>query len=590
MADPVIPPDEPTGTPTPQTPSPIDTTAAEKLNSILSEAVGKQGVLADQAAAYAKSVEHLKEQYEEALAMFSSLDQKERSAAYKQLREQRELLSVAERYFVSQKGITAEQEKQSEILKGIQRAGLKMGLDPEQIRATQERAKQDYAISLIDRRITGWTAAAQRMGELVDLSFQSQMAGARGRAVGLMRGAGMAGLEAGPNIGQDAAMRMFGATGSAMGPLERMAAFNKIMMESPRAFEKNEEKMKTFIGTLAYFGATTDQMVSLLIDGSRSANLTTTDIAGAFRSASMMQKDLGLSTNETAANLLNMTKVVRQSGGSLMDASSILSAFSENVKGAGVALAPMEKMALASKFAAGVFSMPVDKLLGLTMFTTGRSLQSIGPGDIGSGNALATVRATFERISQQVGNSYAEQLVATEKTAQLVGINVSNLQEVEALRDILKSSNMDQKEAKRKLEEMSNPALVTARGIENLKETIEPLKSIDNSVKQILSHLTVTGNLMRTAVESLAFLKLIGAPTDRIAGTLLAGMGGAATAKAAAALRTGWTALRSSSAAEGIVLGAEAFAASELAVPALVLGGTIGAVYGINKLHHAMEK
>lgn len=573
-------------TPIPPIPPPGDFDALARMNAILSEMVGSTSILKNEQAAYSKLVEHVTDQYDELVALATGLDSSERAIGRQLLRkinDQKDLILAAEKYLNVQKGITKEQKDQEEILRGIRLAGEKMGLDPSKIREAERRAEDDFAKNLIDTRIMSWTAAATKIGQILNIDFQSQMVGAMGRGVTLARGANAGELS--PEDVKSAANKMFGAMGSAMGPLERVEAFNKIMAESPKALGASADGMFELIGTMAAFGASTDQMISTLIKGARESGLTTADISRIYRSSNIIAKDLGLSTLETSEHLMEMTRVARQSGGSINAAQTVLSAFSKEVTGAGVALTGVEKLGLANKFVTGVFGMPVDKLLGLAMFTTGKPLQSIGPSDVGGDSALGVARNTWDKISRDVGGSYAEQLVATQKIAQLLGVNVSNLQEVEALQSILKNSSMDQAEAKKQLEIMSNPMKVTALGIADLKAAIPPLTSIDNTTKQILSHFTWTGTILQNLVTVMAGLRLAGVSGAGFTGMLGAGLAGGSINT----LKTGLAASRIGRLGAGGAALLGGAAAAEVIGPALLIGGGLMAgEWAINKAMQAM--
>src|SRR5262249_48716212 len=155
-----------------------------------------------------------------------------------------------------------------------------------QISAAQKRATDDLTTSLFSQRMTGWTVAARQLGEVLGVEFQSQMAGARGRGAALARGAGVAGLEGVTGVGAQAlSNQLFGAAGVALGPLERLEALNKILKEAPKVAGESSDSIRTLIGTMAYFGASTDEMIDTLVRGSRESNLNALDVAHTYRSA-----------------------------------------------------------------------------------------------------------------------------------------------------------------------------------------------------------------------------------------------------------------------------------------------------------------
>lgn len=413
--------------------------------------------------------------------------------------------------------------------------------------AMQKIEKLSVAFAAVS---SGVAATIQGIDKIADIGFQSQMAGTKGRAFGLMQGAGMA--PSGPGAAMTESNRMFGMTGAAMGPDERVAAYSKILTEFPKAAGESSDSMTTLIGALGYFGLNVDEATASLIRGGKDAGLNAEQVAQSYRAASVVAKNLGLSTKETGAELLGLTTSIRAAGGTSAQAQNIMKMFSGDIVSMGQSLTAVEKLNLGKMFA-GIASMPVDKILGLTMFATGKSLQSVGPQDLEKGAIFGTAKATWDKISSSVGGSYAEQLVATQKIGQLLGINISSARDVSALQQVM-DKKLSSEDFEKEIDMLANPAMVTAKGMEALKIAVDPLKSIDNTAKDIRNIMSPLGAFMQS------FPQLIGAAkvampvastamsTLQAAPTLIAGYGwlaGTELGAAAIGLATGpvgWTA------------------------------------------------
>jgi len=480
------------------------------------------------------------------------------------------LMASAEKFL----GITDKTNKliqeRKDVMLGLLQIGKQMNiLGTEEYTDAVKRADLDFKKQLYDRAKGDWTSAINTAGEIINYQFQSQMLGAMGRGRTLMQGAGMGPSTPGGALG--GADRMFGATGSAMNPLERMSAFNKILEEAPRAANQSTASMKNMIGTMAYFGASTDKMVASLIKGSREAGMTANDIAKVYSFSSISAKELGLSTMETGDNLLELTHIFRQVGGGVNQAAAVLSMFSHNIHALGINLQGVEKLELASKFVQGISSLPFDKMAGLTMYNTGKPLQAITEQDMSS--PLKTAMATFQRISSQIGPGFVNQGAAVEKTAELLGMHLNALQTV-SLQKILREGGTANEKA---FEKLADPTKYMAEGIDNLKESMEPLKSIDNNIKNIqgmMSSMLSWGSAITGVIPALTGLRILGGA---------AGISGGLGTVAAGA--------------SSLVLGEEAAAAigtgvaGAFSAPALVGVGALGALaYGGYKAGQMAKK
>lgn len=594
---PTLPPDE-SGTPTPpQNPVPSKETldTLERMKEIYSTIAGQGAILNKEFASYAALAEYVTQQHARMAELSLDLVRGKKAEGAELLRratEAKTAVELSERYLSVQKGVTKELFEQVKISRSIKEVGHRLGLPEEDIAKAMRRSEIDFAGARLETglsKVSGITSALSALGAVFAIDFQSRFAGATGRGMTAARGAGYELTQADV---QSRSNQMFGAFGVSMGPLERVEAFTKIVREAPQVFEGSRDKMRGLIGTMTAFGASSDQIIQTLIRGNRELNLNTNDLANSYLKANIIAKDLGLSTLEIADSLLAMTAEARHSGGSIKDAQAVLMSFGKSAEAAGIAIAPAERMFQAQKFAQGVFNMPVDRLMGLSMFTSGKGIEQLGEKDLAGGAPLAIAQKTWDKISRDVGGSYGEQILATQKVGQLLGVNVSNLYEVKNLQNILNRGIVDQEEADKELQRMIDPMGTIAKGIADMPKITDPLKSIDNTTQKILAHFSSLGTLMQNMTTTLAALKVItsaGSATNAIGNTI---HGIATGATAARITRGGWMGTRALMAAGrvGAAVGA-GVAAGEVAIP-LIIGS--GLVWGAHKLldkdTHASEK
>jgi hypothetical protein len=502
-------------------------------------------------------------------------------AEYEAIEDESKRIASVEKYFGVTKGVTKELQEQERIRKAIEKTGAALGMQTADIARLQALAaadtmleqRQGHAAAFGEKvgRVTSTAGSALGAADAVfNFQLQNAMIGAIGKATTLMQGGNIRGGA------QALSNQLFGGTGEAMGPVERMEALNKVLMNAPRAAGETSASMNKMIGTMAFFGADMDKITENLIKGNKDLNLSADNLADVYMSANAVSKNLGLSTLDTSDNLLEMYASLRQVGGSVHQAESILDSFGKTVGKTGMSAS--EAASLAQKFSQGISSLPIEKMMGLVQFTTGKPLQAQTAADLGNGNIIPTVLATFSKISSQMGGSYSEQLVATEKIAQMVGINVSSFRDVSNLMTQLKSGALTEHD----INLLSNPAVAAAKGIEDLKATIDPLKRIANATE----NLQATVSTLSATITNWGLGNLMPALIGLKVGSGVVGAFGGAAKVAAATTGTGITA------GLGTMEVGEIAAMGLLSAPALVATAGVAAAgaAGYYGTKYAMDK
>ena len=420
-------------------------------------------------------------------------------------------------------------------------------------------------------------------GKVLGIDYAGQMSALRGQVSASMTGANVAGGGAagmgfnmmgfGPRGGAAAlSSQMFGGISSSiMAPDEKMSALLKVLKEAPLVAGETTASMTTLIGTLANFGLSVDESMDMVIKASRNNAMGAKDVAQVYRAANVISRDLGLSTRETANELIDMTTALRKVGGNSSTAQGILNVFNKDITAMGQSLSAVEKMGFAKDFAKGMGGMSLATAAGLKQFTSGQSIQSMNPEDLSGKNLIRIAKDTFDKIQANIGQSPMEKLLATSAMgSKLFGINAQSPQAAEAFYKIMSSGDFN-KDMETKLDLLSDPAGVTARGIDALQATINPLISIDNNTKWIQTFMAGGG-----------LMQMLAAIAPLLAGTRMAGsLIGAGEAYGAGALISPAIAKWGGRAAAGAAplvaegfIGAGALAAlGPYVVPAAVIGG-----------------
>lgn len=424
--------------------------------------------------------------------------------------EEEKYLEMASRYYANttDKELAARREEQA-LINGIQLLGIKLGLEQDIIDAKKQQLQEEIAAQKSGQRWQAWADFFKQISNTIDISFQGQLLAAKGQAAALSRGAaGQFGTGLTQTGAGGAAAQLFsGIPTGVMGPIERVKAFSDILEKAPRLAGAGADSMRTFFGTMGYFGSSVDESLGLLIKSSRELRLGPEEMAKVQLQAGTISKALGLSAKETNVELLNMTSVLRQAGGNSQLAAQILNVFSKDVKVLGQELSSIEKMNLAKMFS-GISSLPIDKVLGLTMYANTKALQDVTEEDLSNGEIFKTATAVWQDISSSVGSSYGEQLAATQKIGQLLGVNVNSARDVAALQKIMERS-LTGDEFMKEVETLADPTRATAKGIESLKQMIDPLKAIENHTKAILATVNPIVGLFQGFVGAAGAAKLL---------------------------------------------------------------------------------
>jgi hypothetical protein len=510
MADQVIPPDDQTPD---QGPSSTDkeTTNAKNLLDLAERFKQTRGENVEQEKAWNKL-------FAERASLLDDIIQKEIGFSAEQraqarvmkevLTDEHKLFIDAEKYFGVKKGETAELEKQLRLHAAITAAADAAGIKDEQrLKRMHEWAQRDLEASAktgMINKAAGYAGAAGNIGDaVINYRLQDAMIAAIGKSATLIQGGNYTGRLG----GQALSNQMFGGTGTATSPVERMEALNKVLMSAPKAANESSASMNKMIGTMAFFGADMTKITETLIKGSREAALGAEDIGRVYNFSNISAKDLGLSTQETADTLIDMSTVFRKVGGGVMQASGVMKSFSQDVEALGVHLLGVEKVELMTKFAQGISSLPFDKMVGLTAFATGKSVPSISEKDIGEGGMLGVAIKTFQKISSQTGGGFVNQGAATQKTAEMLGMQLSGLQTV-ALEKILKEGITASN--KEDFDRLMDPSKHMAQGLDQLANTIGPIQRTANateSMQAMMSTMLAWGASITGVIPAIAALK-----------------------------------------------------------------------------------
>ena len=420
---------------------------------------------------------------------FSSEQRRQSRFLKESIKDEIELFGEAEKYFGVEKGKTAELEKQARLYSAINRMADVTGISATQRERILARANADLKSGEGAAKANKYYNAAKtayNVGDAaINYQLQNAMIAAIGKSTTLMQGSNYTGRYGGQALSNN----LFGGTGTATSPVERMEAMNKVLMAAPKAANETSASMDKMIGTMAFFGADMGKITDTFIKGSREAGLGAEDIARVYNFSNLSAKELGLSTQETADTLLNMSTVFRQVGGGVLQASGVMKAFSGNVEALGVNLLGVEKIQLMTKFTQGISSLPFDKMVGLAAYATGKSVSSISEKDIGEGNMLGIAIKVFQKISRGVNGQFVDQGVATQKTAEMLGMQLNGQQTV-ALEKLLKGDvTATSKDA---FNAMANPA-EAAKGLAQLTDTIEPIQRMANATQAIQAMLSTWG-------------------------------------------------------------------------------------------------
>lgn len=565
-----------------ETPSSAEKAEAAKeavswIDSLYSSIIGKQRDSTKEEKAFLNLLSKRQEMLDNIARKMVGLTGEKKAyarAEYEAIEEETKRIASVEKYFGLTKGITKELQEQERIRKAIEKTGAALGMQAVDIARLQALAAADLMLehrqgraAAFGEKVGGVAADFSRVAGVADILFNSQfqnaMVGAIGKATTLMQG----GHYGGGLGAQSLSNQLFGGTGTAQSPIERLQDLNKVLANSPRVANESTVSMNKMIGTMAFFGADMTKITETLIKGSRESGLSAEYVARIYNFSDGAAKDLGLSTLETADNLMDMTKIFRQVGGGVFQASGVLSAFSKDIKALGVNLTGIERVDLMTKFVQGVSSLPFDKLAGLTTYATGKPIQSLTEADMGGGNALGIATRVFQKISSQMAPGFVNQGAATEKTAELFGMHLNALQTI-SLQKILKEGITPANQAE--FERMTDPMKHMAMGIDQLQNTIEPLTRIANYTENIQSMMstwsaTITG--LSGVIPLLAALK--------IGGSVVSALGGAAKVTAAA------LGPEAAAIAGGGALTAEALGVGGVALVAGSVAATAAVGYGI---------
>jgi len=550
--------------------------ALERIAALYQSIIDKEGIRGKQFTDYSKMVASVIDKYDEMYGIMTGLEGKERQAAIrmaKGLGDQKDMLLMAEKYLNVQAGITREQLKQQEIIKSIQRSGEMMGLSQDKIEIAKAHAMKDFKNAQLEGSAASWTDKFNKFFDLIDIRFQSQMIGAMGRSAGFMNGAGASAPTSffAPNGPQNLSNSMFGSTGSATDPVERMELLNKVLAQAPQAAGESAASMRKMFGMMGEYGANVDKITERLIRGARDLKLKADDLADVEDVSVGISKNLGLSVEETTDRLLDMYQALRQNGGTIKDAEIIMRAFSKSAGEMSSKLAPTELANLAGNFAQGLASMSMSRMAGVIQYATGKTIDQQTMKDFDHPEKTAVM--VFNKILSQIGGGTVKQGIAAEQVAtQVFGMNIHSARDLPALVEALKSGKLENINAA--IEKLKDPQDKIAEGLTIIAAGVEPLKRIENYTHDILSYISGYGAILTGlsgAIGGLAIAGKVGGIAN-VAGNLAARTAAATAATAAGEAEVAGTA--------GIMGGA---GLAGVASPLLVLGGAAVAGWNIGK-------
>lgn len=320
------------------------------------------------------------------------------------------------------------------------------------------------------------------------------------QTAGALRGAGRpgAGLEA-----QAGASEFFGGVGgglrNVLAPAEELRLFNEIASKSPRILGESSQATGDFLKYLGYFGNSVSDSIGLLEQASINLNFSAKDLEGTYAFSNEVSSALGINTNKTAELLLGLATSLRGVGGTADTAAGILTAFAKEGKVLGDNLSQAEIGKFSQDLAGALGQMRPEKLVGLVQFVQGGGLPSIEQLQAAGNAPLQFARESFQKLVQGVPEG-TQQLLFVNQFAQLLGVNVSNLKELVVLRDILKDSSSSTVSLQERLNEnFPKQTDILNKGFDTLKNSMSPLTSIDNTLKQLLTYAFPLANLLQTS-------------------------------------------------------------------------------------------
>lgn len=372
---------------------------------------------------------------------------------------------------------------------------------------------------------TSWapaiSAGLDKAASIANIPLANQMAAARGQVAALATGANVGGSP------DQLMSRMFGGIPTGvMGPAEKMTELMSVLREAPKVAGESTASMDTLVGTLANFGLTVEESIAVISKASRESAMTAKDVAQTYMAANIISRGLGLSTDETAKAILEMTPAMRHFGGDAKTAQLILNNFSQDITAMGQKLSAVEMKRMAQSFAQGMGGMTLATAAGLQQFVQGTPIQSIRPSEDFTGpRLLELAKDTFDKIQAQVGGSEMEKYLATVATGQkLFGVNAATPQQAEQLYKIMSSGEWS-KGIEEELK-MMDPRKVQEEGLRKLTAMVGPLDRIAKATEGMQDALTRgVFPMLHKGVETLALMRLLGVNTNSILSNTMSAVG-----------------------------------------------------------------